>query len=91
MQVSYKTISSYEYDAISGQYKQVDKQVEDYSSTSDSDFMDILSKLEKIRVFLVRKKNYKTIPKVQILIPLNTHKCQACMLIVLGKTRANFL
>ncbi len=47
MQLSYKTISSYEYDAISGQYKQVDKQVEDYSSTSDSDFMDILSKLEE--------------------------------------------
>ncbi|ELH5088124.1 hypothetical protein Q9Y47_000205 [Campylobacter coli] len=47
MQVSYKTVSSYEYDAISGQYKQVDKQVEDYSSTSDSDFMDILSKLEE--------------------------------------------
>ncbi|HHW4062397.1 TPA: hypothetical protein ACUU7D_001466 [Campylobacter coli] len=47
MQVSYKTISSYEYDAISGQYKHVDKQVEDYSSTSDSDFMDILSKLEE--------------------------------------------
>ncbi|WP_349688740.1 hypothetical protein [Campylobacter coli] len=47
MQVSYKTISSYEYDAISGQYKQVDKQVEDYSSTSDSDFIDILSKLEE--------------------------------------------
>ncbi|EAI2421725.1 hypothetical protein E2J50_04395 [Campylobacter coli] len=47
MQVSYKTISSYEYDAISGQYKQVDRQVEDYSSTSDSDFMDILSKLEE--------------------------------------------
>ncbi|EAJ4319019.1 hypothetical protein BM407_02645 [Campylobacter coli] len=47
MQVSYKTISSYEYDAISGQYKQVDKQVEDYSSTSDPDFMDILSKLEE--------------------------------------------
>ncbi|HIC9311946.1 TPA: hypothetical protein ACW5NQ_001884 [Campylobacter coli] len=47
MQVSYKTISSYEYDAISGQYKQVNKQVEDYSSTSDSDFMDILSKLEE--------------------------------------------
>ncbi|EKJ0125916.1 hypothetical protein PB682_000700 [Campylobacter coli] len=47
MQVSYKTISSYEYDAINGQYKQVDKQVEDYSSTSDSDFMDILSKLEE--------------------------------------------
>ncbi|HEF4389901.1 hypothetical protein [Campylobacter coli] len=47
MQVSYKTINSYEYDAISGQYKQVDKQVEDYSSTSDSDFMDILSKLEE--------------------------------------------
>ncbi|HEB9968951.1 TPA: hypothetical protein RZM04_001955 [Campylobacter coli] len=47
MQVSYKTISSYEYDAISGQYKQVDKQVEYYSSTSDSDFMDILSKLEE--------------------------------------------
>ncbi|EDO6818971.1 hypothetical protein FV979_00650 [Campylobacter coli] len=47
MQVSYKTISSYEYDVISGQYKQVDKQVEDYSSTSDSDFMDILSKLEE--------------------------------------------
>lgn len=47
MQVSYKTISSYKYDAISGQYKQVDKQVEDYSSTSDSDFMDILSKLEE--------------------------------------------
>ncbi|EIZ8395666.1 hypothetical protein MQX13_001470 [Campylobacter coli] len=47
MQVSYKTISSYEYDAISGQYKQVDKQVEDYSSTSDSDFMDVLSKLEE--------------------------------------------
>ncbi|EDO7480482.1 hypothetical protein GL589_00040 [Campylobacter coli] len=47
MQVSYKTVGSYEYDAISGQYKQVDKQVEDYSSTSDSDFMDILSKLEE--------------------------------------------
>lgn len=47
MQVSYKTISSYEYDVISGQYKQVDKQVEDYSSTSNSDFMDILSKLEE--------------------------------------------
>ncbi|BEK37526.1 hypothetical protein A0X34_05910 [Campylobacter coli] len=47
MQVNYRTISSYEYDAISGQYKQVDKQVEDYSSTSDSDFIDILSKLEE--------------------------------------------
>lgn len=45
MQVNYRTISSYEYDAISGQYKQVDKQVEDYSSTSNSDFTDILSKL----------------------------------------------
>lgn len=44
---NYRTISSYEYDAISGQYKQVDKQVEDYSSTSDSDFIDILSKLEE--------------------------------------------
>ncbi|EOI6144867.1 hypothetical protein ACMU5N_001726 [Campylobacter coli] len=47
MQVNYRTISSYEYDVISGQYKQVDKQVEDYSSTSDSDFIDILSKLEE--------------------------------------------
>ncbi len=47
MQVNYRTISSCEYDAISGQYKQVDKQVEDYSSTSDSDFIDILSKLEE--------------------------------------------
>ncbi|MBT0864364.1 hypothetical protein KJQ68_04755 [Campylobacter coli] len=47
MQVNYRTISSYEYDAISGQYKQVDKQVEDYSSTSDSDFIDILSRLEE--------------------------------------------
>ncbi|EAK0806658.1 hypothetical protein A0X79_05905 [Campylobacter coli] len=47
MQVNYRTISSYEYDAISGQYKQVDKQVEDYFSTSDSDFIDILSKLEE--------------------------------------------
>ncbi|HEA8245026.1 TPA: hypothetical protein SG435_000014 [Campylobacter coli] len=47
MQVNYRTISSYEYDAIGGQYKQVDKQVEDYSSTSDSDFIDILSKLEE--------------------------------------------
>lgn len=47
MQVNYRTISSYEYDAISGQYKQADKQVEDYSSTSDSDFIDILSKLEE--------------------------------------------
>ncbi|EAI1510669.1 hypothetical protein ERK09_05260 [Campylobacter coli] len=47
MQVNYRTISSYEYDAISGQYKQVDKQVEDYSSTSDSDFIDILGKLEE--------------------------------------------
>ncbi|EAH6039342.1 hypothetical protein V6743_002053 [Campylobacter coli] len=47
MQVNYRTISSYEYDAISGQYKQVDKQVEDYSSTSDSDFIDVLSKLEE--------------------------------------------
>ncbi len=47
MQANYRTISSYEYDAISGQYKQVDKQVEDYSSTSDSDFIDILSKLEE--------------------------------------------
>lgn len=47
MQVNYRTISSYEYDAISGQYKQVDKQVEDYSLTSDSDFIDILSKLEE--------------------------------------------
>ncbi|EJB0522951.1 hypothetical protein MWY25_001132 [Campylobacter coli] len=47
MQVNYRTISSYEYDAISGQYKQVDKQIEDYSSSGDSDFMDILSKLEE--------------------------------------------
>lgn len=45
MQVNYRTIGSYEYDAISGQYKQVDKQVEDYSSTSNSDFTDILGKL----------------------------------------------
>lgn len=36
MQVNYRTISSYEYDAISGQYKQVDKQIEDYSSSGDS-------------------------------------------------------
>ncbi|TKX28567.1 hypothetical protein [Campylobacter estrildidarum] len=43
MQVNYKTISSYEYDAISGQYKKVDKEVEDYSSNSD--FTSLLDKL----------------------------------------------
>ncbi|MGH2267414.1 hypothetical protein [Campylobacter taeniopygiae] len=43
MQVSYKTISSYEYDAISGQYKKVDKEVEDYSSNSD--FTSLLDRL----------------------------------------------
>ncbi|GKX80358.1 hypothetical protein FORC83_0413 [Campylobacter jejuni] len=47
MQVNYRTISSYEYDAISGQYKQVDKQVEDYSSSGNSDFMDILNKADE--------------------------------------------
>ena len=47
MQVNYRTISSYEYDAISGQYKQVDKQVEDYSSSGDSDFMDMLNKADE--------------------------------------------
>lgn len=64
MQVSYKTISSYEYDAISGQYKQVDKQVEDYSSTSDSDFMDILSKLEENSGISSTEENFtKQYPK----------------------------
>lgn len=91
MQVSYKTISSYEYDAISGQYKQVDKQVEDYSSTSDSDFMDILSKLEENSGISSTEENLQNNTQSSNLIPLNTHKCQACMLIVLGKTRANFL
>ncbi|TKX34516.1 hypothetical protein [Campylobacter taeniopygiae] len=43
MQVGYKTISSYEYDAISGQYKKVDKEVEDYSSNSD--FTSLLDRL----------------------------------------------
>ncbi|MCW1559069.1 hypothetical protein OLT15_07825, partial [Campylobacter jejuni] len=43
MQVNYRTISSYEYDAISGQYKQV----EDYSSSGNSDFMDILNKADE--------------------------------------------
>ncbi|EFS6391790.1 hypothetical protein HW266_001822, partial [Campylobacter jejuni] len=47
MQVNYRTISSYEYDAISGQYKQVDKQIEDYSSSGDSDFMDMLNKADE--------------------------------------------
>ncbi|MBZ7939403.1 hypothetical protein H2277_06350 [Campylobacter sp. W0014] len=45
MQVSYKTISSYEYDAISGQYKKVDKEVEDYSSNSD--FTSLLDRLSE--------------------------------------------
>ncbi|EFC32078.1 hypothetical protein OLP40_04965 [Campylobacter jejuni] len=47
MQVNYRMISSYEYDAISGQYKQVGKQVEDYSSSGDSDFMDMLNKVDE--------------------------------------------
>ncbi|HDZ5066251.1 TPA: hypothetical protein RTH03_001552 [Campylobacter jejuni] len=47
MQMNYRMISSYEYDAISGQYKQVGKQVEDYSSSGDSDFMDVLNKVDK--------------------------------------------
>ncbi|HDZ5075350.1 TPA: hypothetical protein RTH04_000570 [Campylobacter jejuni] len=47
MQVNYRMISLYEYDAISGQYKQVGKQVEDYSSSGDSDFMDMLNKVDE--------------------------------------------
>ncbi|MFQ6342385.1 hypothetical protein [Campylobacter sp. VTCC 70190] len=47
MQVNYRTISSYEYDAISGQYKQVDKQLEDYSSSEDSDFLSVLNKMDE--------------------------------------------
>ncbi len=47
MQVNYRTISSYEYDAISGQYRQVDKQIKDYSSSGDSDFMDMLNKADE--------------------------------------------
>lgn len=34
MQVSYKTISSLEFDVLSGTYKQVDKQIEDESASA---------------------------------------------------------
>lgn len=44
MQVNYKTISSYEYDSVSGVFKKVDKEVED---TSGSSFMDMLGGVEQ--------------------------------------------
>ncbi|TEY00499.1 hypothetical protein [Campylobacter sp. US33a] len=41
MQVTYKTISSYEYDVQSGIFKKVDKEVEDASGSKQS-FMDMV-------------------------------------------------
>lgn len=41
MQVNYKTISSVEYDVLSGTYKKVDKEVEDTSSSTS--FSNLLS------------------------------------------------
>ena len=46
MQVTYKTISSYEYDVASGIYKKVDKEVEDTSASNQS-FSDILESSDK--------------------------------------------
>lgn len=46
MQVNYRTISSYEYDSVSGVFKEVDKEVED-TSGSNSSFMDMLSGVEQ--------------------------------------------
>ena len=43
MQTNYKIVSSYEYDAISGQYKQINYQNEDYSLVNDFDFANILN------------------------------------------------
>lgn len=42
MQVNYKTISSFEFDALSGTYKKVNKEVED-TSASSVDFESLLS------------------------------------------------
>lgn len=42
MQVTYRTISSYEYDVASGVYKKVDKEIEDTSGSSQN-FMDMFS------------------------------------------------
>lgn len=46
MQVNYKTISSYEYDFVSGVFKEVDKEVED-TSGSNSSFMDMLGGVDQ--------------------------------------------
>ncbi|MBK1964341.1 hypothetical protein JG677_02745 [Campylobacter sp. TTU-622] len=43
MQTNFKIISSYEYDISSGVYKQVNKEVEDFSSSEQQSFMDMLS------------------------------------------------
>lgn len=43
MQTNFKIISSYEYDVSSGVYKQVNKEVEDFSSSDQQSFMDMLS------------------------------------------------
>lgn len=46
MQVNYRTISSYEYDSVSGVFKEVDKEVED-TSGSNSSFMDMLGGVDQ--------------------------------------------
>ena len=47
MQVNYKTISSVEYDVLSGTYKKVDKEVEDNSGTSFSQLLNGASQEEQ--------------------------------------------
>lgn len=48
MQVSYKTVSSLEFDVLTGSYKQVDKQVEDTSGGfADNAFYELLMGLNE--------------------------------------------
>ncbi len=47
MQVNYKTISSVEYDVLSGTYKKVNKEVEDNSGTSFSQLLSGASQEEQ--------------------------------------------
>lgn len=65
MQVNYKTISSLEFDVLSGSYKQVEKQVEDTSSSSFSSLLEASSSTDNSSdPYSLSGKNYASEPDI---------------------------
>ena len=65
MQVNYKTISSLEFDVLSGSYKKVEKQVEDTSSSSFSSLLEASSSTDNSSdPYSLSGKNYASEPDI---------------------------